>query len=196
MNFAHWRDLAVLSVRNPAQAARDLMAMGLPRDTLWTALALVAVLNTILFSLSRVIAPGPSPFPAILNSPIVYFLLVVVGLVLTIYALFWVGRGLGGKGSLDDVMVLVIWLQVLRVVVQAATMVLLLTIPILSALLVLASAIIGMYMLVHFINQAHRLESNGRSIGVLIAAMVAIVLGLSLILSLIGAPMGGVPGYV
>ena len=196
MTSTDWRDLAITSVRDPAQAARHLMAMALPRETLWTGLLLVAVLNTLLFSLSRLITPLATPFPALLNSPIIYFLMVILGLLLTVYAIFWVGRGLGGKGRLDEVMVLIVWMQALRVVVQAATLVLLVTIPELAAILVLAAGVIGIYMLVHFINQAHRLNSLGRAIGVLIASVAAIVLGLSLILSLIGAPFAGVSGYV
>ncbi|MFK7753814.1 MAG: YIP1 family protein [Sedimentitalea sp.] len=188
--------LALLSIKKPAEAAQFLLNMRLDSQTLWTGLFLVAVSNTLLFSISNMMVPGPSPIPGLFNNPMIYFLFVTGGLVLTVYALFWVGRGLGGAGGLYDVMVLIVWMQALRVVVQGATLVLLLTMPALSALLVLAAAVIGIYMLVHFIDQAHGFGSVGRAVGVLIASVLAIVLGLSLLLSLSGFPIGGVPGYV
>lgn len=190
------RQLAVTSVADPAAAARSLMALALPRAALWTALLLVAVLNTILFGLSHILVPAPEPvqMAGLFSSPIAYFVLVSGGLVLTIYAIFWTGRLLGGSGALEDVMVLIIWLQGLRVLVQAAALVLLLVLPMLSMLLIFAAALIGLYILLHFVDQAHRLNSLGRSAGVLIASVVAIVVGLSLLLSLIGGPMiGAVP---
>lgn len=185
------RDLVVTSVRDPATAARSLMDMHLPREALWTALVLVAVLNTLLYGISNLLVPGPSPLPAGLEAPGLYFAFVAGGLVLTIYAIFWTGRALGGQGQIGDVMVVIIWLQTLRVAVQVAALVLILISPLLSALLIFAAALLGVYILVHFVNQAHALGSLGKSAGVLIASVLAMVLALSLILSLVGAPFTG-----
>lgn len=196
MTLGEWRQLAITSVKDPATAARALMAMQIPRKALWIALVLVAVLNTLLFVLSNVVMPGPSPLPEIFDSPGLYLAIVVVGLILTTYSIYGVGRVMGGKGSLNDVMVLVVWLQVLRVAVQGAALVLVLLLPLLSALLVFAAALIGVFMLVHFIDQAHRFGSLGRSAAALIASLLAIVFGLSLILSLVGGPIVGSTPYV
>ncbi len=187
-----WRDLALTSITDPASAARSLLNLTLPREAIWTALILVAVLNTMLFTLSNVLAPGPSPLPGLFDAPTVYLGFVFFGLVMVIYAIFWVGRAVGGEGSLLDVMVLIVWLQGLRVVVQAVALVLLLIMPLLSGLLVIAAAIVGVYILVNFVNQAHRFESLGKSAGVLIGAFIAMVLIVSILLSLVGGPLTGV----
>lgn len=191
MNLQYWGNLAVASVKTPAIAARTLMAMGFDTGTLWNALVLVAVANTFLFSLSNVILPGPSPLPEILSAPLVYFAVVAGGLALTAVSIRWVGRFMGGKGSLADILVLIVWMQVLRVLVQVVVLVLVFVIPLLSALLVFASALIGVYMLVHFINQAHRLDSPGKAAVVLVVSVLAIVVGLSVLLTLVGGPYIG-----
>ncbi|MCR9125925.1 MAG: YIP1 family protein [Rhodobacteraceae bacterium] len=192
MNFASFQALVIQSVRDPAAAARFLLALDLPRQTLWMALTLVAVLNTLMFSLSNLVTPTTSPIPGIFDTPIVYLGFVLGGLVLVVLSLFWTGRALGGVGRLEDILVLVVWLQGLRVLVQALVILLMVTFPLLSALVVLAAGVIGLWILAHFVDQAHRFGSLARSAGVLIAGFLAMVLGLSLFLSLIGARVIGV----
>lgn len=196
MIVTDWRGLVVLSVRNPAEGARVLMGLNLPGRALWTALALVAVLNTILFTLSNILFPGPTPLPEVLTAPTVYLAVVFGGLALTVYSIFWVGRMLGGQGALADILVLIVWLQALRVAVQAVALVLMLVVPLLSGLLVLAAGLIGVWMMVHFVNEAHRLNSLGRAVGVLVASLLAIVVGLSVLLSLVAGPIVGSTPHV
>lgn len=194
MTMSDWRQLAITSLSDPAQAARTLMAMRIPRDALWTGLFLVAVLNTILAGLSDILIHNPTPLPAIFSVPVVYFAVVSGGLILTVYSIFWTGRMMSGKGTFEDVLVLMVWLQMLRVIVQAVTLVLFLVMPMFAALLVFAASLVGVYILVHFVNQAHQLGSIPRAAGVLIASVLLIVLGLTMLLSLVGgASMGRMP---
>lgn len=188
MTLRDWRQLAVVSVTNPGEAAQSLMAMHIPVRALWTALVLVAIGNTMLFTLSDQLFQAPSPLPQFFSIPFVNVLVVAIWLVLMATSIYWVGGLLGGKGTLADILVLVVWMQALRVVVQVAVLVLMFVVPILSGLLVLAAAVIGVYMLVHFIDQAHRLGSPGRAAAVLIASVLAIVVGISVLIVLVGGP--------
>jgi hypothetical protein len=192
----YWRDLAVETVLTPATAAARVLQLDLSQQVLWMALFLVAVLNTILFKITNLAVPGPSPLPPAFDSPLITLLVVAGGLVLTVHALFWTGRAMGGTGRLGDVLVLMIWLQVLRLVVQGATLILVLTIPALAVLLVFATAILGLWILIHFINAAHHFDSLPLSAGVLVATLVGLTLGLSVILFLIGATILGSSAYV
>lgn len=197
MITANWRSLAVLSVTRPAEAAQQLMSLELSREVLWLALALAVVLNTTIHALSGLIfGPITMPLAGLPDSVVAYAALVGVGLLLTIFAIYRVGRMLGGQGSFDDVMVLMVWMQFLRVAVQAAALVLAMTIPILSALLVLAATFIGLFIFLHFIDQAHRLGSLMRAAGVMIASIFAIAISLLILLSLLGGPMTGASPYV
>lgn len=179
------KDLVVASVQDPATVARQLIALNIDRGTLWLALFLMAVLNTLLQGVTNQLVPG-SPLPEPFAIPAVYFFFVAGGLVLIVLTIFWAGRAFGGQGRMEDVMVVVAWLQFLRVLVQAAALVLLLTIPVLSMILVLAAAFVGIWILVHFVDQAHQFNSVGKAAGVLIAAFVGMVVGVSILLSLIG----------
>jgi Yip1 domain len=186
MNLKYWTELAIMSVRDPAGAARILIGLAFDIKSLWRALVVVAIGNTLLYSLSIAMFPNTTPLMHFLNTPFVYFAVVAVGLTLTSVSITWVGRRMGGTGRLADIMVLIVWMQALRLVVQVAVLVLVFVLPTLSALLVMAAGLIGIYMLVNFIAQAHGFQSNARAAVVLIASMLAIVVGLTIILSLLG----------
>jgi len=196
MSFTYWRDLAVLTVSNPSLAARELMAMGFARNVLWQALFLVALLNTIIFAVSDMLVARAASLPGFSQSPFVLFGMVAGGLIVTIYSIFWAGRLLGGKAAVADLMVLIIWLQALRLVVQGAALVLVLTVPFLSVLLVFGASLLGLYILLNFINKAHQLGSIARSAAVLVVSMMVFVLGLSLFFGLIGLPVMGSAAHV
>ncbi len=186
MNSQDWSNLVVTSIKDPASAARTLMAMGFDTRVLWDALILAAVGNTALFVLSNLFVTGPSPLPGFFEMPLVYFAVVAGGLVLSILSISWTGRMMGGTGTTANILVLMVWMQILRLAVQLLVMVLLFVAPLLSGLLVLASAVIGVYMLVHFIDQAHGFGSPGKAAVVMIASFLAIAVGLSVVLLLVG----------
>ncbi|GAA6201065.1 YIP1 family protein [Aquicoccus sp. SU-CL01552] len=191
MTRAIWSEMILLSIKDPAEAARRLIAWNLSREVLWTGLALAAVVNTLLFSLSGLLMPGPAMVMPLFQSPFFYLAMVSIGLVLTVVALYWAGRILGGRGALTDVLVVVLWLQVLRVLVQVVTLVLSLTIPMLAMLLVLAATVLGIYILLHFVDQAHRLNSLPRAGGVLVLSFVLMAVALSVLLALFGGMISG-----
>lgn len=189
--------LALQTLKDPQSTAEHILTWRLPRNVLWMALALVAVINTIIFTLSNILVPTPSPLGPMMNNPAIFFMIVAGGLVLTVCALFWTGRMLGAENaSFDDLLTLMIWLQALRAAAQAAVLVLMFVSSALAMLLVLAAGIAALWLLVHFINVALRLQSMSRSIMVLIASTLAVVLGLSLFLSMIGVTALGIPANV
>ena len=75
-------DLVILSLRNPRQAAEQIIGWRLDRETLWTALALAAAVNTMIFSFSIMLQPTPG-MPAFFTSPLAMFVLLAGVLVIT-----------------------------------------------------------------------------------------------------------------
>jgi len=181
-----------LSVRDPAEAARRLIALDLDRSTLWTALVLVAVINTLLQAVVLLLVPPPPPLGGLFASPLVSASLLLGWMVLSVYAILWAGRSLGGTARLEDVMTVLVWLHLLWAVVRVGVLVLLVMAPMLSTLFILGATALGLWILVHFVDQAHHLNSPAKAVGVLIAAFVGIVLGLSLAVSLLGLNLPGV----
>ena len=70
-------------------------------------------------------------------------------------------------------------------------MVLSVTAPALAVLLNMVALVYGLYILAHFIKEAHQLESLLRAAGVIFAALFAIAFSLSLVLSLTGGSQLG-----
>jgi hypothetical protein len=178
------------TVFQPRDAANALMGLRLRTDWLWMALALMAILNAIVYSLSMQLSPtgdgSGGLMPAAFQAPILFALLLFGALALTVIALYYVGQGLGGDAAFADILVLLTWLQVLRLVVQGGVLVLALGVPALAAIVVIVAAVWGVYILVSFVDTAHRFENRLKAAGVIVLSFVAMAIGLSTLLSLVG----------
>lgn len=192
---ALWQ-LALDTIRDPRDAARRILSMDLPASALWTALALAVVLNAGLFGLSNELSPPPADVPVGAVSPVPFALFLLAGVAATVFALFHVGRILGGEARFHGILALLVWLQFLRVLVQAALLVLVPLVPFLAALVVIGAAVIGFWILLNFIDVAEGYESLFKSLGVLVLSVLAMAFGLSLLLALFGGPFIGVSGNV
>ncbi len=196
--------LTILSLQNPALAARFVLASGLRRDILWSLLLLVSIANATLVWGSNALT-GPTPehlaqmpiqIPAIIFSPLFAFVFLAVSLVITVHVLHWLGAAIGGTGSLESMLAVLVWLQGLRVMAQVVLLVLMLAVPSLAGLFGLAVAILSLWILVHFVNEAAGLDSIFKTVGVLLSAMVGVILGLSFILTITGLATMGIDANV
>jgi hypothetical protein len=73
---------------------------------------------------------------------------------------------------------------------------LMLAVPSLAGLFGLAVAILSLWILVHFVNEAAGLDSIFKTVGVLLSAMVGVILGLSFILTITGLATMGIDANV
>ena len=96
------------------------------------------------------------------------------------------------RDSLGDILALVVFLQVLRIIAQVAIFLLMYISPGVSVLASLGTGIIGLWILVNFIAAAFDFTGLGKAIGVLLIAIAAVVLGMSLLLSIVGIAAQGV----
>ncbi|MEM9578357.1 MAG: YIP1 family protein [Pseudomonadota bacterium] len=188
--------LALLTVRDPASAAAVVLGWKLPKEAIWTAVALVSVIITMLSTLSNVIFPVPAPLNAFVGNPFIYFGVAFGGFVATVYAIFWVGRMLGGQGTIEDLMVLLLWLQAIRAAAQIAILLFLIIAPVMASFLVLFVAVATLWIFVQFINVGLQLNSFLRAVAVLVIGVVVLIAGVSFLLSLIGFSALGVPSNV
>jgi len=188
--------LALNTVTAPRDVARLLLSMSLPSQVLWLAFALVIVLNTLMFSLSLLTTPPSDALGPLLGSPIVFGVMLAVSVAALIFAVTVCGRPLGGRATYGQVAILVIWLQALRVLVQAAVVVLGPVSLFLSGVVISAASVLGIWIFVNFIDVAHEVGSLLKAGLILLLAVVGMMLGLSLIFSLLGVQTGGIPGYV
>ena len=113
-------ELVRTTLRAPRDAAGQIMALRLTRDVLWTALALVAVGNAALLFVIFQTSDTEFPLPGYVERPLALFVIIAGMMVIYVHGMYWAGLALGGSGSLDDVLALVIWFQTLRALAQVA----------------------------------------------------------------------------
>ncbi|MEM6887700.1 MAG: YIP1 family protein [Pseudomonadota bacterium] len=181
-----WQGLVVQSVTAPKEAASQVLSWRLSPEVLWQALALVAIINAILSTLSNFIVPLPDPLSGLMMSPTLFAIVVAIGLIGTVFVLSWIGNLMGGTGNLYDIMALLIWLQALRAMAQLVLLILMMVMPVVATLFVLFVTVATLWIFINFVQVGLGLRSIGQAIGAVIAAATGIVLGLSLLLSLFG----------
>lgn len=194
-----WTQLAVDTLRDPKGTAEQIMGWQVGRAELYMALIAVSAINAFLAGAANVIAPVSTdpavieavPMLVLMNRPLVLFVLIAGGLVVSVHALFWAGKAMGGNGRLIDMLALLTWLQALRAAAQAGVLVLSLAVPFLGGLVALAVVIIAFWLLLNFINAALHFGSLFRAFGVLLAVMAALFLGLTLLVTVMSLTAGG-----
>ena len=137
---------------NPAGAARYVMDLGLSAGQGLMALALTAVLATLLTALMQAFI-GPvddAAMQGLFNRPFI-LALSQFGLMILGATLMWrVGQMFGGKGNFAQSLSLVAWLEVVLILLQLAQVVVLLALPVLSLPIGLVSVFAFFYLLTHF----------------------------------------------
>ena len=187
-----WQSLFLETLRRPGEAAEQVLAMPLSRMELYLALVAGAALNASITGGTMLLFPLPDAWPTFMSQPLVYFVIVAGGLVLFSHALTWTGRGMGGEGTIDDILKLMIWLQFVRIALQVLGVVLMIVLPQLGALYYIAVMALSLWIVLHFVQAGHRLGSLGGAALVLFVTFVGLVLGLSLLLALVGVGSLGV----
>jgi len=187
--------LAVQSVTAPRDVARLLMAAKLPREALGTAFALVVVLNALVFAVADQLL-ADEPGGGMLGVPMVFLALQGLTLLATILFMTWTGSLVGGTARLEDMAVLLIWLQSLRVLMQVVLVIVLPVAPALGGLVMLGASAAGVWILLKFIDEAHGLNNMFKAGLVLIFGIVGMAVALSVVLAILGITPNGLTGYV
>jgi hypothetical protein len=188
--------LAIQTVRAPREVAQILISARLGREALLTAFALVVALNTLVFTvMAMTVSPGETS--GVINlSPLAFMVLLAGSVALAIFTITFGGRPLGGTARIEEIALMLIWLQGLRFVMQVALIVLGFILPAAGLVLVLAVAILGLWILLNFIDVAHGFGNLGKAAFVLIISLLGAVVGLSILLSFAGASSLGLSDYV
>lgn len=185
------KDLAALAMdtlRDPRGTGERLIALNLGLPVLWTALALASVLSALLFSINMAIFPAAFPMPGLFFNPILYAVVLAGGMVISMHLLTWMGTMLGGRGSLAQVTVLLVWLQYLRLAAQVGLLALTMIMPPLGMMATIVVAFYSLWLLLNFLDVAHGFGSIAKALVLLLMTAVGIVVGLSFLLALIGVP--------
>jgi hypothetical protein len=196
MNMGNLLRMARDTVSNPREGAETVLALGLPKQALWLAFALVVVLSMLLGDLLYLLADLPrdgamtGPLGA---SPLVMGLLQGAFLFLMAHAVTLVGRMFGGTGRFDEALALIVWLQFIFLCVQVLQLAAVLVIPPMAGLITMLAVGLFFWLLVNFIATLHGFTSLGMVLVMTILSGFTILFVLSLILTLLGVTFEGPP---
>jgi hypothetical protein len=178
--------LARLSVQNPRAAARVLLAEGVPLAARSAGLTLIAVVSAILLYPSFVLMPPEDIVSAFFaQSPLQTAVVQWLALLLSVVLIASVGRAFGGRGSLADAMLVVVWLQL---GVQVAQLLALVVLPPLAGLIGLIGFVGFVWLMVNFIAELHGFRSLGLVFGGIIVTFIAAAFVLAILLALTIGP--------
>jgi hypothetical protein len=199
MTASAFLSLFLLTLRNPREAGELILDLRLPAQALWIGLSLVSVMTSLVFSgLMRV---GPLPqdqFGEIMagspaySAPLVFALMQWGRAVVTVFVFFWVGRMLGGRGPLENVLAVLTWLQAVTFVIMLGLLVAGLVLPFLTSLMILGAFAWWLWAVTALLKVAHGFEGIWRAIGVLILSLLGVTIGLSLFFGAVAGLFMGV----
>lgn len=184
------------TVSNPREGAETVLALGLPKQALWLAFALVIVLSMLLGDLLYLLAglPGDGALTGPLGaSPVIMGLMQGAFLFLMAHAVTHIGRMFGGVGRFEEALALVVWLQFIFICVQVVQLVAVLIVPPMAAIITLLAVGLFFWLLINFIATLHGFTSLWMVLVMTILSGFTILFLLSLILTLLGVTFEGPP---
>jgi Yip1 domain len=180
--------LTQLTLQDPRQATRVLLAEGVPMRARTGGLLLVAVVSAVFASLQLGTSPQAlDPLSAfMLASPFRAAVVQWLFLALTVILIHRVGRAFGGRGSFPDALLVVVWLQLLTLAIQVLQLAATLVAPPLAGIIGLGGFVLFLWLMTAFIAELHGFSSRGLVFfGMVLTALgVGLVLGFVLILFL------------
>ncbi|ARU00916.1 Yip1 family protein [Yoonia vestfoldensis] len=181
------------AITDPAGAARQVLDWRLGLGNLWTALALVAVLNVLMLALLQAASPMPVMMqPGMVLTPFRYAMIITIFLFLLVYTIYHIGRMMGGQGSVEDSLTVIVMFQSISVALEAVQVLLVVISPQIASIFGLVSLAILLRCLVNFVNVMHRFDSLGKAFGTLLFAVIGTALIAGIVLTVLGvAPTGG-----
>jgi len=186
--------LAWDSVRTPRTAAQMVMGINLPRAARWEALLALVLIGTVLAIAITFLFTGNLVMylGVIAVSPYVAAIISASASVISVFAIYWIGHTLGGKGGFDDAILLVAWTQFVVICMQLAQLAAFLLLPGMSILVEIAASLISIWILTNFIAELHGFKSLTKVFLMMLVTLFGLAFGVSLILAIIGISVPGV----
>jgi len=194
MDFQTWMRTVWNSLMEPSDAARRVIAARTSTETLWTGLALIIVLNVLLIALVQVFSDVDVGLDAERMTVSPFGLAVMFGVFLTllVLGLHHAGRMIGGAGTQDAALAIIVWFQAISLTLEAIQLILLIISPAVASLFGLLSLGALIWCFVNFVNVLHSFGNLGKAVLAVIIAFIgtALVSGLLLALFGVATPQG------
>ncbi len=178
-----------LTLTNPREGARRVLATELEPGIVWQAFALVAVVSVLLVELSTAIVPMPADVPlvALYRNPLVAGLVQALALFVTAFAMHRVGAAFGGTGRFDEALKLVVWIEVMLIALQLVQILALLLLPLLVPLVFVMTIAWSIWMLTSAVMELHGFQNALKVFFGIIGSSIAIAFALLIAIALLNA---------
>jgi hypothetical protein len=187
--------MAWRTVRNPREGATEILSLGVPREALWPALALVVVLSILLAQTTSLMMTGEVGMEDMPVGPAATGFIQLLLLVVMVFAIFWIGRSMGGRGSFEETVLLVAWLQFIMVCLQGLQALSLIVFPAaVAGIIGMLGLVLFLWLLTSFVAVLHGFSSLFQVFVMILVSAFGIAFGLSIILTLIGVTVPVVSG--
>ncbi|MEL6509103.1 MAG: YIP1 family protein [Pseudomonadota bacterium] len=175
-----------LTFQDAREGAHAVLSLGVPRSALFLMVATVAVLSALMAGIFQLLVPqtvGPPPGVVAIT---------IGGVILgTAIGLHYAGRAFGGTGELSDAIVLMVWLQVVLLLIQAMQNIVLLVAPGAVGIVFLLAFGYTLWLMINFIDVLHNFKSRARAAVLLLLTLVGLSVGLGMIFSILGISVPG-----
>ena len=184
LTLSHLLSLARYTVQSPRDGARMVMQANLPMPFRWAALALMAVASSLMAHLSFGLMPAEmqAQMGGAMASPFRTAVLQAALMLGSVYAIHWIGRWRNGKGSFEDALILMVWLQFILLILQVVQIAVQLVMPPLSDLIGILSVAVFLWLLSNFIAELHGFSSVGMTFLGVLATLLALGFGLAILM--------------
>jgi hypothetical protein len=182
--------LARQTLDDPRAGVRALLALGVPLPARTVGLLLVSVLSALLVHLGFLILPATDdPIAQFMSqSPFRSAVIQWVILAATVLAIYRIGRAFGGRGTLADSLLVVVWLQVIMLGVQVIQLLVLIVFAPLAGLVNLAGLVLFFWLFTSFIAEIHGFASRWAVLAGVIGAGFAVAFALVVVISMLFGP--------
>lgn len=190
-----WGGLIADSFLRPRVAARRVLALGLEMPLLLQAAVLVTALGMVLgFAAFRVAPEAIDQVSAtVLASPLVGAGMQLAVMAVVVVLTMRVGRLFGGTGGLRGALAIVVWLNAIMVLLQAAQLVSLMVFPALAAAVAIMSIVWVLYAFACFVAELHGFRNAAIVLGGVLATSVILMLGVAMLAAILGITPQEVP---
>jgi len=153
--------LARETVIAPRQGARAVINLGLSASFGWLALLLMAVASALFTHLTLALLPPAEVqmLGSAISSPFRTALMQWGVMLLSVQAIYHIGRWRGGTGQLRDAVMLMAWLQFILLCLQVLQLVAQVLLPPVSELLGLIGLALFFWLMTNFIAEMHGFRS-------------------------------------
>lgn len=172
------------TLQNPRAGARLILSVGLSTGQAMGALVLMAVLSTLLTSVSILVAPVPAGAELQLMFANPLQLAVMQAMILTMGAglIHAVGTKFGGKGNFAGAVALIAWIEFILSLMQIVQLVALVVMPPLADVIGVMGLGVFLWLLSQFVTELHGFANVWKVFGAIIVTGLGVSFAVAIVL--------------